>query len=62
MVEQDALLSAEKIQALQTEAFADDVPIPPDAANWSEDALPSLPSAATGSASKRAVGSSSTPS
>ena len=27
MVEQAALLSAEKIQALQTEAFADDVPI-----------------------------------
>ena len=39
MVEQVALLSAEKVQALQTEAFADDVPIPPDAATWSEDAL-----------------------
>ena len=39
MVEQAALLSAEKIQALQTEAFADDVPIPPDAANWTEGAL-----------------------
>ena len=39
MVEQAALLSAEKIQALQTEAFADDVPVPADAANWTEQAL-----------------------
>ena len=39
MVEQAALLSAEKIQALQTEAFADDVPVPADAASWSEQAL-----------------------
>ena len=39
MVEQAALLSAEKMQALQTEAFADDVPVPADAANWSEQAL-----------------------
>ena len=40
MVEQrEGVLSAEQIQALQTEAFADDVPIPPDAATWSEDAL-----------------------
>ena len=40
MVEQRAaVLSAEKIQALQTEAFADDVPVPADAANWSEQAL-----------------------
>ena len=39
MVEQGALLSAERIQALQTEAFADDVPIPADAANWTEEAL-----------------------
>ena len=40
MVEQrQILLSAEQIQALQTEAFADDVPVPADAANWSEQAL-----------------------
>jgi len=39
MVEREILLSAEKIQALQTEAFADDVPVPADAANWTEQAL-----------------------